>query len=135
WSKGAHNRLRRQRRRIHRQEDPSRRSVRLLGAVVRPGREHLQGGLRHWSPEDSDPAETALRPDRGAEPDPPLAAGRWRDLLQRAAFPRLEAHFRGLANDAPGRLAGHLEVVRSPLPTVAGAVPLVRLGRFWPPQT
>src|SRR4029077_1416093 len=79
-------------------------------------------------------AEDALCASGVAEPDPPLAPRPWCRLLQRAAVPRLEAHLRCMAEDAPGRPFGDLEVVRPPLPAGARPLPLVRLGRFRPPH-
>ena len=70
-----------------------------------------------------------------AAPNPIL---RWperarRELLPRAALPRLEADPRRLAEHAPDGAPNDLEVGGSPLPAQAREVPLVRLGRHRPP--
>ena len=126
--------LRRQRAGVHRREDPSGRGIRLLGAVVRPGRQPFEGGHHRGPAEGSDVAEDSLRTARGAEPDPSLGTLPRCRLLQRAALPRLEAHLLRVADEAPARPAGGVEMVRSPLPADTGAVPLVRLGRPRPPH-
>ena len=100
----------------------------------RRGRERLERRLHRRPAESPDAAEDALCAAGGAEPDPPLATRPWCRLLQRAAVPRLEAHLRRVAEDAPGRPAADLEMVRPPLPADAWSVPLVRLGRLRPPH-